>query len=213
MIWIIGAPVLCFAVCLPFFMYYKSRLQYVLASMYKSSGTLCALIPALVAAIRLDPRCWVCVAAVVLHAVADFILEFRMMAGMAVFMAGHICYIAFFTRLVPVSAVHLICLVCLLAVMVFAFWKNRKAMDRQLLPFSVYGVVLSVMAACAVGCMSAGTVRGVMIAAGGAFFVVSDLILFHRLLYPSGKAVSWIIMITYYTAQLLFGISCLYTLI
>ena len=50
----------------------------------------------------------------------------------------------------------------------------------------------------------------VLIACGGALFFVSDYILLHRTLYTAGKAVSWIIMITYYSAQLLFGISCLY---
>ena len=57
MIMIIGAPALCLLVCLPFFMHYKAIMRYHLASMYKSAGTLCALIPALVAAIRLDPHC------------------------------------------------------------------------------------------------------------------------------------------------------------
>ena len=78
-----------------------------------------------------------------------------------------------------------------------------------MLPFSAYGIVLSVMAACAVSCVSAGSVQGTMIAAGGALFVISDLLLLRRTVCPSGKAISWIIMITYYAAQFCFGISCI----
>ena len=49
MIWIIAASLLCLGVCLPMFMYCKYGARYQLAAMYKAAGTLCALIPALVA--------------------------------------------------------------------------------------------------------------------------------------------------------------------
>ena len=88
-------------------------------------------------------------------------------------------------------------------------YKNKTLIGKQLPVFAVYGVVLSVMAAFAVGALASGTTYGILIACAGALFFVSDYILLHRNLYTAGKAVSWIIMITYYTAQLLFGISCL----
>ncbi len=210
MIMIIGAPALCMLVCLPFFMHYKRSLQLHLAAMFKSSGTLCALIPALVAAIRLDPRFYICVAALALYAVADYCLEFHTFLGAGFFIAGHICYIAFSLQVFPVSAFHLIALIGLFGILVFVFYKNRKEIGKQLIPFAFYGGSLCVMAACAIGCMSSFTAQGIMIAAGGALFYISDCILLHRALYPAGRAVSWIIMITYYSAQLLVGISCLY---
>ena len=209
MLWIIGIAVLCFFVCLPLFMYYKKLMRYHLASMYKSTGTLCALIPALVAAVRLDSRCFICVAALGIYAVADYFLEFSTYMGAGFFIAGHVCYVAFFLQLFPVSILHLFCLMALFAVLAFVFYRNRKAIGKQMPAFAIYGTALCVMSACAVGCMSAFTLQGILIAAGGAFFFISDYILFHRALYPAGKSVSWIIMITYYTAQLLFGISCL----
>ena len=210
MIMIIGAPALCLLVCLPFFMHYKAIMRYHLASMYKSAGTLCALIPALVAAIRLDPHCYVCAAALTLHTIADYVLEFRTYPGAALFMAGHVCYIAFFLHIFPVSAVHLVCLLCLIAVMAYTFYRNRKTIGKQLLPFTAYGITLSVMVSAAIGCISTGSTQGIMIAAGGALFFISDTFLFHRTLYPAARSISWIIMITYYAAQLLFGLSCLY---
>ncbi len=206
---IVGAPMLCLLVCLPLFMHYKRSLRIRLASLYKATGTLCALIPALVAAIRLDPRCYICVAALLLYAVADYALEFRTFLGAGFFIAGHVCYIAFFLQLFPVSVAHLVCLVMLFAVLVFVLYKNRKEIGKQLLPFAVYGGVLCMMASCAVGCISSFTLKGILIAVGGSLFFISDYILLHRALYPAGIGVSWIIMITYYSAQLLVGISCL----
>ena len=210
MMMIIGAPALCLLVCLPLFMYYKRSLRLPLASLFKSVGTLCAMIPALVAAIKLNPRCYICVAALALYAAADFALEFHTFLGAGFFIAGHVCYIAYFLQLFPVSVIHLVCLLALLGILAYVLYKNRKEIDRQLAPFSVYGAVLCAMSSCAIGCITSFTSQGIMIAAGGALFFISDYILLHRTLYSAGIAVSWIIMITYYAAQLLIGLSCLF---
>ena len=192
------------------FMYYKQRMRYVLAGLYKSTGTLCAVIPALVAAIKLDPHCYICVAALGIHAVADYILEFNILLGAGFFLAGHVCYIAFFVGIFPVSVTHLICLAGMAAILVYAMYRNRKLIGKRMPVFAAYGAALCIMAGYAIGSIASGTARGLMIAAGGVLFFISDYILMHRMLYTSGKAVSWIIMITYYSAQLLFGFSCLY---
>ena len=210
MIWIIAPPLLCLGVCLPMFMYWKSAAKYTLAAMYKAAGTLCALIPALVAAIRLDPHCWICAAGILLCAAGDYLLEFSTLLGGGFFLAGHICYIAFLAHLFPVSAVQVICLGVFVGIMVYTFYKSKTLIGKQLPVYAVYGVILSVMSAFAVGALSSGSLNGILIACGGGLFFVSDYILLHRTLYTAGKAVSWIIMITYYSAQLLFGISCLY---
>ena len=209
MILYIGVPVLCLLVCLPLYMHYKQSLRLRLACLYKSTGTLCAMIPALVAAIRLDPRCYICVAALGVHAVADYLLEFSTYLGAGFFLAGHICYIAFFLQRFPLSAVHMVCLIGLFATLAYVLVRNRQGIGGQMLPVAVYGGVLCVMTSCAIGCMSAFSLEGILIAAGGALFFVSDSILLHRALYPAGRSVSWIILITYYTAQLLVGFSCL----
>ena len=186
MLWSAGAAVLCLFICLPFFFRYKQALRYRLAACYKSMGTLCAAALALTAAIRLDPRCWICFSGVLLHAAADWFLEFNLYLGGGFFIAGHICYIAFFTNLFPPSALHLICVVCLL-----------------------YGAVLSVMSGCAIAGLSGHTLQGQLIAAGGVLFFISDAIICARMLFRADRTVDWAIMITYYCAQLLFGFSCL----
>ena len=100
-------------------MYYKKSLIPHLASSFKSLGTLCAFSLALIAALRLDPRCFVCTAAILFYAVADFLLEYYLMPGMGFFMAGHVCSIAFFLSLAPVSMLHLLCLLFLGGMMAF----------------------------------------------------------------------------------------------
>ena len=210
MVWKIGIPVLCLLVCLPLFMFYKRSLQYALGAMFKTAGTLCALIPALVAAIRLDPRCWICVAALLLHGAADYAIEFNLFVGAGFFMAGHICYTAFFTKVFPVSVLHLVSLVCLLGLSAFILMRWRKELGKKLPMGAVYCTVLSVMCACAVGCFSAASLQGILIACGGAFFFISDSMICRRIVAPASRTLDWAIMLTYYIAQLLFGFSCLY---
>ena len=209
MLWMYAVCALTLFVCLPFFMHYKTALRYKLAASFKSLGTLGAASLALIAALRLDPRCWVCVAALLLHAVADWLLEFNLFWGEGFFLAGHICYIAFFTNLFPVSAVHLIAAVCLLSVNAYLFWRWRKTIGNRMLPFALYALVLCLTAACAVGSLTGHTLQGQLIALGGALFFISDVFVLGRLLFTASRAVDWAVMILYYSAQLLIGISCL----
>ena len=209
MLWVYAVCALCLFVCLPFFMYYKKSLRLKLASAYKTIGTFCAACLALTAAVRLDPQYWICFAALFLHAVADWSLEFNLFIGAGLFMAGHICYIGFFTRLCPVSGIHLIAALFLLGITAVLLWRWKKSITDNMLLFAVYGTVLSIFSACAIACFSCFTLQGQLIAAGGALFFISDVIFLARLLFSASRAFDWTIMITYYAAQLLFGFSCL----
>ncbi len=204
-----GAAAVCLLVCLPLFMYYKKSLCLVLGSCFKTLGTLCAAALAFIAASRLDPSCWVCFAALVLHAAADYILEFNMYVGAGFFLAGHICYIAFFTRLFPVGAVQLICALAALAAMAWLMYRCRARIGKKMPLMIVYGVVLCLMTACALGGFADHSTRGLLIALGGALFFLSDGLLYRRTLFPSGRLLSWGIMVTYYSAQLLIAYSCM----
>ena len=209
MIWLAGVAAVCLLLCLPLFMYYKKRLQYMLAALYKTSGTLCAMIPALVAALRLDPKYWICAGAIMIHAVADFLLESNLYLGAGFFLIGHIGYVALFLQLYPIGAVHLICLLGFLAFTAVVFWRWRDQIGKRFPLMAVYGAVLCVMCASALGALSGGTTQGIMIGCGGALFYISDFIICRRLLFPAGRSADWAIMILYYMAQLLFGMSCL----
>ena len=209
MLWTYAVCALTMLVCLPFFMHYKKQLRYKLAAAFKTAGTLGAASLALTAALRLDPQNWICFAALVLHSIADWLLEFNLYWGEGFFLAGHICYIAFFTHLFPVSVINLIVVVCLLAMIAFLFWRWRKTIGSRMLPFGLYAVILAVATACAIGSLSGHTLQGQLIALGGALFFISDSFVCGRLLFTANRAVDWAVMILYYAAQLLIGISCL----
>ena len=209
MMWMYAVCSLVLFVCLPCFLYFKQHLRYRLAAAYKVLGTLGAASLALIAALRLEPHCWICFAALLIHAVADYLLEFNFYLGAGFFLAGHICYIGFFSSLFPVTLVHLIAVLCLLGITAFLFWRWRIPMGKRMPLFIVYGVALAVSCGFAIAGLTAHTLQGQLIAAGGALFFISDAMLLARLLFTSPSSVDWAIMITYYAAQLLFGISCL----
>ncbi len=210
MIWLIGICCICLGVCMPMYIHYKRAMHLVLASSYKVAGTLCAFSAALIASIRLDPRCWVCAAAILIYASADFVLEFNFMLGAGLFLAGHICILSFFLNLVPISMIHLVCMLVLSGFCLLVFWHLRKPIGRKMPLFLVYGLSLSAMCASALGCFTASSAAGILIACGGALFCISDLIILRKLYFPPNRINDWIVMLTYYSAVLLFGIACIY---
>ena len=209
MLWIFAVCAISLLVCLPFYMYYKKSLKLRLAVAFKMLGTLCAAGLALTASIRLDQQYWICFIALMLHSVADVVLEFNLYLGAGFFLCGHICYICFFTKLFPVTGVHLIISLCLLGIVAFLFWRWRKDIGKRMPLFAVYGAVLAVTCAFALSGFTGHTLQGILIAAGGALFYLSDGLLLGRLLFTATRSVDWMIMITYYAAQLLIGMSCL----
>ncbi len=209
MLFAAGCAALCLLVCLPLYLHYKP-IQFSLAMCFKVLGTVCALVPALIAALKLSPVCWVCVAALTFHAVADWLLEVHFLSGMGCFLLGHLCYLCFFLTRFPVSVAHLICLLALLALLIFALWKFHDRIGKNVLPFTVYGVVLSAMCASGLagGC-GAFTLSGLLTALGAALFTFSDSLIFYALTHPESRRMNRLIMLTYYLAQLLLGTSCL----
>ena len=75
--------------------------------------------------------------------------------------------------------------------------------------FAVYGASLVAMCSCAIGCFMLNNLMGILFAAGGTLFFISDFMLLRRTLFPSSRSLSWCIMATYYAALLLYGIACL----
>ena len=205
----VGCALVCLGVCLPLFFHYKTQ-RHALGAGFKGLGTLCALVPALISALKLNPVGWVFTAALALHAAGDVLLEYQFVPGMGCFLLGHICYIAAFLRLFPLTAAHLICTLALGAGCFWLLSRQKARIGKNMLPFACYAAVLCLSGGCAIaGGGSAGTVQGLMIALGGALFLFSDGLLFRNLLDPRGRGAELTIMITYYCAQLLLGCSCL----
>ena len=211
MIFCLFAAVISLGVCLPLFMAYKRALRPVLAALFKSLGTFCALTIALVAALRLDPRCWISVAALSLHMCADYALEFSFPWGFGLFIAGHVCYIAYFCQVYPLTAGHILCLLGFLSILGVLLFRWKKAAGKQLPLFAFYGVILCLLTATAVGGgIFSHSLSGILAAIGASLFFISDALLCQQILYPAQPIVSWIVMITYNLAQLFLASSCFY---
>ncbi len=209
MIWITCVCVVCLGICLPLFLHYKQNLHLLLATGYKCTGTLCAFLLALIAGIRLDPRCYVCAAAFFLYAVADGFLEYSFMLGAGFFLVGHICGIAFFLSTASLSALHVISFLASGGMMAYVYVRWRKPIGNQMPVFIVYGLSLILMCSAAIGCFSSFDLSGILFAVGGMLFLFSDCVLLRRLLFPLSAFYNWVIMSTYYAALLCIGIGCL----
>ena len=85
-----ACSLLALCVCLPLFFYYKNRIP-PLGAGFKSAGTLCAAALSLVGTLQLNPVYGFFLAAQVLHAFADYCLEFHFGTGVLFFLLGHIC--------------------------------------------------------------------------------------------------------------------------
>ena len=209
--WIlIGCAAVSLGACLPLFLHYKP-IKLSLAAAFKSLGTLCALIPALIAALRLDPLCWFFVAAIALHLAADYLLEFVFEIGAGIFMLGHICYTIAFLKSYPLTAAHPILFVCLMGFLLYMFYRHRSLIGKNMRPFIVYAAALCVMVSC--GIAGGASVYGwssAMIALGAALFFFSDCMVFRRMIFPNRNRHDTLIIATYYLAQLLLGGSCLF---
>ncbi len=204
------AALLCFGVCLPLFLHYKKALRPVLGALFKCTGTACALVLALIAGIRLNPTCFLCAGALLLHLTADYLIEFSLPLGSAFFGAGHLLYIAYFVKTFSLSLPAWICFAILVTALAVVLYLWRSKVKNQMLMFSVYGVLLSAMTAAGVGCgLPHASLQGALTAAGAAIFYVSDLLLLQRLLFRTGRLMPWLVMITYYAAQLLLASACL----
>ena len=211
MFWTIGLVFVSLGICLPLFLHYKRALRLHLACAYKCMGTICAVLPALISAFRLESRCWICTVSLLIYCAADYVLEFNFILGAGLFLCGHICAIAYFLGLSSVSAVHLVAVLVFGASSLFIFWKWKKYIGNQMLLFVIYGLSLVCMCSCSLGCFGLFNIMGIFIACGGSLFFISDILILRRTLFPSDKSIDWFIMITYYSAILLFGISCLFS--
>ena len=209
MLWTAGLVLIAFGVCLPFFLHYKKTIHLYLACAYKCLGTMCGVLPALIAAVRLEPRCWICTVALIIYCIADYALEFNFMFGAGIFLCGHICAVSYFLGLVSVSVVHLVAVLLLGASYAFICWKWKKSIGKQMVWVGIYGLSLVLMCSCALGCFGMFNTMGILIAFGGTLFFISDILVLRRTLFPSAGSVDWAVMLTYYGAVLLFGISCL----
>ena len=170
----------------------------------KSGTTLIAAIPALYAALDGGgSAAWWILAGILACAAADVILEINFKGGMLAFALGHVCLIAAFASSGGISAVHLLAWAGLALWAVFYVNRVAKESSEPRLPFLLYGVIISAM-------LAAALTRGPLVLLGALLFAVSDSILLWGLLKSKWKGLDTAVMVTYWGAQFLLGISCLF---
>lgn len=202
--------VLCLLVCLPLFLYWKKKDQH-LAVIFKGLGTVCAFLPALVAAIRLGNPAWLCAVSIFFCVIADVLLEYSLILGGTFFGLAHIGFIFWSLSRAQVTLLHLICLLLLAGLLTVLIVRFRKQAGKQLPLIAAYAVCLCLMTACTVaGGFSLVSLAGWLMAAGGALFFISDCLIGVRAFLVTGISLDPIIMILYYSGLLCTGISCLF---
>ena len=207
---ILGCAAVCLGVCMPLYLRYKP-LRPGLAASFRTLGTVCALVPALVGALRLDAVCWLFVAALGLQAVSDFLMEEKTSPGMGISLLGLVCYTVAFLKIYPLGAAHLVLTVCFLAGLFAFLYRQKTRLGKSAMPLGAYGTVLCVMAAAGIaGGAASATLKGMMIALGTALYFFSDYLRFHAQLHTKQKKPEILILVTCFAAQLLLGGSCLF---
>ena len=130
-------------------------------------------------------------------------LRKRRAAGRALALKGGTTLIAAFASGGGIGAVHLIAWAGLALWAVFYVNRVAKESSEPRLPFLLYGVIISAM-------LAAALTRGPLVLLGALLFAVSDSILLWGLLKRKWKGLDTAVMVTYWGAQFLLGISGLF---
>ncbi len=173
------------------------------ALILKGGTTLLAAIPAVYALFSGGGTftLWVMIG-IMLCATADVILELHFQGGMLAFGLGHICFIAAFVSDGGIGPVHFAAWALLSLAAVFYVRKAAEKSTEGKMPFMIYGLVIAAM-------LTASLTRGSLAVTGAALFVLSDSILLWGLLRPKPGYFDAAIMLSYWGAQFLLGVSAL----
>ena len=175
---------------------------------WKCLGTASALPMAVYGAVTHGGSAWLCVAALILSAAADVMLEKQFIAGMALFASAHICYITWFLLRRSPDLMHLAAFAVLAFVAGIVIYNWSPLMKSRFIPYCIYGFILCLMGACAVGLAPEKSLSAILAAIGGIAFVISDILVCKGTLMRVTTSHHWITMSLYYGAQLCFGASC-----
>lgn len=157
------------------------------------------------------------VAALLVGAVADFLLGSRFvftnhkqkffLAGTAVFAVGHMIYILALNVFGHVDVAFYILgmalgvIICGLPLLI-----KKAHYGRLRIAIFGYAIILGIMLMCALSCAMNGRAE---VFAAAALFAVSDMLLLLIMFVKSTKLLNTINLLTYYAAQVLFGITIL----
>lgn len=200
------------AICLLGFspLYLQMKQGSSLRLVWKGLATLCAGAIALLAAPQGDVA-WLAAAALVVCALADVLLEVKFLWGVGAFALGHGLYIAYFLSLAPFSTFHLLPISALMVISGCLLFHLRRQLGNRILPFGLYALILCIMGGTGVATgIALGGITGILVAAGGLIFLISDIFVLMGVLFTLPRALSWLGFYLYEIAQLLLAWSVLF---
>ncbi len=170
----------------------------------KGGTTLLAALLALYGALgsRLPAHLWLA-GGIALCAAADVTLELHFIAGMLNFALGHLCFMIAFLLLQSPGLQNLSVFAALALLMLPAVGKLRSRLDRPFAPYAAYALIIAAM-------LSLAFEQKPPVFIGALLFVLSDGILFYRLVHkPAGRLSDHLCMLFYYAAQFTLALSTL----
>lgn len=207
---LIGCSVLSLLICLPLYLSYRKSSP-VLGSCFRALATLCAFVPALVAALRLEPRCAVCAVALLLFTAADFVLEFRMIPALILVCTGELCFAFFFLNRFGFSVTCLICLVISVFMLIMTLYRWREPIGQHRPVFSLSGAILCLMLSLGIsGGLSGFSLSGILFTAGCAICPIGRFMLWKGFLFPQSRLFLTLSSFLCVVSELLLGIACLF---
>lgn len=140
--------------------------------------------------------------------IADVLIGISFVLGVFAFLLGHLFYMPAFLQTYDFRwYISLPIFVFGLLLVWLLFHHYFANAGKNLLPCLAYSVILNAMLALGVPAFLSFDVRGVLLAVGAVFFVVSDLMLAHNAFIKKSRVTDVISLTFYYSAQFLLGLS------
>ena len=154
-----------------------------------------------------DTAGWLIVAGLVLCMIADVVLEIRMVGGIGIFGAGHLCLIAAFWLMSPPTPGTLLLFLAIYVAAIGMVRHEIAGLGGLKVPAFLYMAVLGFMVSMAVTSgWHIGGSEGMLLAAGACLFLASDCMIAWRTVKDIRQnAYGAILLILYYAAVYLIG--------
>lgn len=203
----VGAAVGMFGIFMPLYLKVKKDKETALSLTFKGLCTLIAVLLCFAGALRSGTAfSWWMTAGLFVCMAADIAIGIQFIAGVFVFLIGHLCYITAFLSLAPYSSWSLLVFAAVLAL---AFGLFRKTLDKAgnaKIPLCVYAAVISAMLSIAVLLPVTLGRNGLIPAAGAVLFVLSDMLLARNMYIRMTRLSDAFCLTCYYAGQYLLAL-------
>ena len=167
----------------------------------KCGATAMAALVALLGCLKSGtPAHWAMLAGLVICTVADGVLCVRFIEGGAIFILGHILYMAAFCLMHRPDWRCAVLFLCLAALSAAAITRFRALLGQRFIPVLAYAGILCLMVALA-------SVQASLYLAGAVLFAVSDVLLGCLSIARRKTLTDYISLACYYLGQFLFGLA------